>query len=505
MRLNAKQIIQCTGGEYLIEPIDASAILSGITWDSRDVRPGWLYVALPGERVDGRQFVEAALRAGAGAALVTECPDAKACVLARELGAAIICVPNTQHAIGDLAREWRRHLKALVVGLTGSTGKTTTKNLTRDVCAAAFSTVATAANQNNELGAPKTLLNADPETQVVIVEMGMRGLGQIRHLTDIVRPDWGVVTNCGESHIELLGSRENIAKAKSELFDALPPGVGRAFINADDDYAAFLAEAGGVARSQLTCVAFDGYADARTAADEADLAAGPRVWAEDVHLDASGCARFTLCASGFVDSDADPRQPTLFTLDPDVERCPCALSLMGLHNVSNACAAAAVGRSLGMTLPVIAEALGDSLPEPGRAQTFKGRDGFTVIDDAYNANPDSMRASLRAFAAMEVAGRRFAVLGNMGELGDYAEECHARVGGYVAALPIDQLICIGDLSRHIARGACEAGMPEDRILQASTQAAALASLEEVLGAEDAVLVKASHFMGLDRLVEGLIS
>ncbi|WP_251211909.1 UDP-N-acetylmuramoyl-tripeptide--D-alanyl-D-alanine ligase [Adlercreutzia murintestinalis] len=505
MRLNVKQILQYTGGEYLIEPIDASMLLCGITWDSRDVQPGWLYVALPGERVDGHQFVEAALRAGAGAALVTECPDAKACVLARELGAGIICVPNTAHALSDLAREWRRHLKGLVVGLTGSTGKTTTKNLTRDVCAAAFSTVATAANQNNELGVPKTLLNADPETQVVIVEMGMRGLGQIRQLADVVRPDWGVVTNCGESHIELLGSRQNIAQAKSELFDALPAGVGRAFVNANDEFAAYVTDAGGVVRNKLTCVAFDGYADARAVADEKGLAAGPRVWAEDVHLDASGCARFTLCASGFVDSDADPRQPTLFTLDPDVERCPCALSLMGLHNVSNACAAAAVGRSLGMALPAIAAALAESLPEPGRAEVHRGRDGFMVIDDAYNANPDSMRASLRAFGAMEVSGRRIAVLGDMGELGAYAQECHTRVGEAVAGQPIDLLICIGELSCHIARGAQAAGMPAEHIVEAPTQAAALAQLEEMLGADDAVLVKASHFMGLDRLVEGLIS
>ena len=168
MRLNAKQIALYTGGEFLIEPIDGSALLTGLTWDSRDVQPGWLYVALPGERVDGHAFVEAALRAGAAGVLVMDAPERQAGILASELGASIIQVPDTAHAIADLAREWRRHLRGKIVGITGSSGKTTTKNLTRDVCAACFTVVATAANQNNELGVPKTLLTANPETQMIV-------------------------------------------------------------------------------------------------------------------------------------------------------------------------------------------------------------------------------------------------------------------------------------------------------------------------------------------------
>ena len=151
MRLNAKQIAAYTGGQFLVDPIDASALMTGITWDSREVRPGWLYVALPGERVDGHQFVEAALRAGAAGALVTDAPSQSCALLARELGAAIIEVPNTASAITDLARAWRSHLRGRVIGLTGSVGKTTSMNLTRDVCAAYVSVVATKANQNNEL------------------------------------------------------------------------------------------------------------------------------------------------------------------------------------------------------------------------------------------------------------------------------------------------------------------------------------------------------------------
>ena len=239
MRLNSKQIAAYTGGEFIVEPIDPTELMCGVTWDSREVEPGWLYVALPGERVDGHDFVGAALRAGARCALVTERPCEAVVLLAKELGAALIAVPNTASAVTDLAAQWRGHLRGRIIGLTGSTGKTTTKNLVRDVVAAAHSVVATKANQNNELGVPRTLLAADPETEVVVVEMGMRGLGQIAQLCRFVRPDWGLITNVGESHIELLGSRENIARAKAELACSLPAGTGRAFLNADDDYTAF--------------------------------------------------------------------------------------------------------------------------------------------------------------------------------------------------------------------------------------------------------------------------
>ena len=217
MLLNAKQILFYTGGRYIIEPIDASEIISDITWDSRDVRDGCLFVALVGEKVDGHTFIESAIKSGARAVLVNEAPPANVCLLARELGVAIIEVPNTYHAVSDLAREWRSHIKGTVIGITGSCGKTSTKNLVRDVAASKFSVCATKGNQNNELGCPKTILSANPDSQIVVVEMGMCALGEIADLCDIARPDWGVLTNVGDSHMEMLGSRENIARAKSEL------------------------------------------------------------------------------------------------------------------------------------------------------------------------------------------------------------------------------------------------------------------------------------------------
>ncbi len=499
MRLNAKQIAAYTGGQFLVEPIDASALMTGIAWDSREVQPGWLYVALPGERVDGHAFVEAALRAGAAGALVTDAPSESCALFAREMGAAIIEVPNTASAITDLARAWRGHLRGRVIGLTGSVGKTTTKNLVRDVCAAWGSVVATKANQNNELGVPRTLLAADPETAVVVVEMGMRGRGQIAELCDFVRPAWGLVTNVGESHIELLGSRENIARAKAELFCALPAGTGRAFANLDDEFAAFQVQEARLHERAVAVSGFAGHADGDALAllERGEAPCDQLVWAEDVQLTAEGRPTFTLCARDASDHGED----ALFTT---VERVGCTLALSGVHNVDNACAAAAVGYALGLDLETIASALGASVPEPGRQEVIAARGGFTVINDAYNASPDSMRASLATFAATEVAGRRIAVLGDMGELGSFAQACHEGVGRAAAALPLDRLICVGELAAFIAEGARAAGMNEARIGRAGSVADVLEELDSLLEPGDAVLVKASHFMGLTRIVEGLV-
>lgn len=495
MRLNSKQIIQCTGGSYIIRPIDPSEILTGITWDSRDVSDGDLYVAIEGERTDGHLYVKDALKKGARAALVNNAPEASACVLARELGIAIIEVPNTVHAIEDIAGEWRNHLNAKVVAITGSVGKTTTKSLIRDVCASTFKTVATKGNQNNELGVPNTILSADPDTQVLVVEMGMRGLGQIRHLCNIVRPDWGVITNVGECHMELLGSMENIARAKSELFLALPDGVGVAFINSDD--ACILQ------MPQDTNLHNRGIRQIHFGRDAASFD-GSKVWPENVMIDAEGRAAFTLCSQGFCPTSIEP---TLFDLDPDAKRVECHLAVRGEHNVINACAAASVGLCLGIPIEVIADALASSVGETGRLETHVARDGFTVIDDSYNANPDSMRAALVMLSAMDVSGKRVAVLGDMAELGDVSVACHEGIGRLAAELYekdcLDELVCIGELATHIKDAALQTGMPETSIISTPSIGEALESLEGSLSDGDVVLVKASNCMHLNRVVEGL--
>lgn len=484
MLLNAKQIAHATGATVVVEPLGSREIANGLVWDSRQVEEGNVYVALPGERVDGHDFVDAALRAGAALALVMQSVSNQTCALARELGAGILEVPNTTTAITDLATYWRTKLTGTVIGLTGSSGKTTTKNLVRDVLSAQYSVVATKANQNNELGVPKTLLNADASTDYVVVEMGMRGLNQIRPLCAFVKPDMGLIVNVGESHIELLGGRDNIARAKGELFEALPDRRGVAFVNGSDDYAHFVCENASLGAREVRMVRFG-----LDAAPEDDA---PAVWAEEVRLDDQGRPCFILCAQGFDQ------------LNRGAGRAQVNLNLRGLHNVSNATAAAAVGLQCGMMLDTIAAALAAAEPESGRQEVVKARAGYLIVNDAYNANPESMRASLLTFSAMDIRGRHIAVLGDMGELGDYAKNCHEGIGALIPSLNVDYLICIGELSAFIAQGALNAGMSADKIMQAENVADVLGTLDLMLEPNDAVLVKASHFMGLFRVVEGLI-
>ena len=490
MKLTVAEIAEACQGNVSVCPgqSDASGIIAtGMTWDSRTAKPGDLYVALPGERVDGHDFAAAAVKAGAAAVLASR---------EIEVEAPVILVDDTARALTALAAYWRGRLRGTVVGLTGSTGKTTTKGLVRDVLAAAGTVVATKANQNNELGVPATLLAADEDTDFVVVEMGMRGTGQIAQLCEIAKPDWGLVTNVGESHIELLGSRENIARAKGELFAALPEG-GVAFANEADEFTKVLCPPELYERGVLTV-----YFEGGDAWPNVDYLAvfdcpylNPFVYASGIVLDAEGRPSFTMHATQFDDHGKPAADGA----------CECLLDLRGVHNVSNACSAAAVGLMAGLTLSECCAVLAKSQPEHGRQRIIHTQAGVTVVDDAYNANPDSMRASLATFAALDVPGRHIAVLGDMGELGAFAPECHDRVGAIAGQSGLDRLICVGELSEHIALAATDAGMPCASVCHVSTVEAALAELESLVEPGDAVLVKASHFMEFDRIVERLVS
>ena len=501
MRLSIAEIIEATSGETAVAPSDIETAATDLVWDSREAGAGCLYAALPGERVDGHAFVASAIRSGAVCALVAQDPDPDAADAAREAGAAIVKVSDTPRALVDLARFWRGKLGGRVIGLTGSSGKTTTKNLVRDVLSAGFSVTATSGNQNNELGVPRTLLAASADDGAVVVEMGMRGSGQIEHLCEYAHPDWGLVVNVGTSHMELLGSRENIARAKAELFEALPEG-GWAFLNGDDDFAGFMREHARLDERGVRVAVFDGSPDAAErmrAVSAGEGSAGAArcgdalAWAEEIDLDDAGCASFTLCLAGF------PGQEEGCT-----ERVRCKLSLRGLHNVGNACSAAAVGRACGMTPDAIAGALGAAQPESGRAQVLRTAAGVMVVDDSYNANPDSMKASLRTFAALKAQGRKIAVLGDMAELGPFSEEGHRNVGVYAASADVDFLVCVGPLSRGTAEAACESGIERDRIACVSDSGEALDFVRSFVREGDAVLVKASHAIGLEKVVEGLV-
>lgn len=475
MQLSAEQVREYTDGSYLSGPFESGRKACGVTWDSREVTPGCLYIALEGERADGHDFVAAAIEAGAAGALVCHGLEQDVLDLAREREAFVVCTPtSTSKAIVELAKGWRGHLSGKVIGLSGSTGKTTTKNLVRDVLSARFDTVATKANQNNELGVPRTLLNAEADTEAVVVEMGMRGLGQIEALCDFVRPTFGILTNVGESHIEILGSRENIARAKAELIEALPEN-GVAFLNASDDYTGFVRELARCDERGVKVVLYDGSGERKE---------GVSVYATGVELDAQGRPSFVLNVPG--------------------ASLECKLSLRGLHNVHNACAAAAVAFEMGMGVEEIVSALSDAEQESGRQEVLTSKSGWSVVNDAYNANPDSMKASLAMFSSLKATGKRIAVLGDMGELGDHAVDGHLRTGRNAAASNLDLLLCVGPLSRDIARGAVSAGMPESCVECVESGDDAFKRLDGALREGDVVLVKASHYMGLERLAERLI-
>ena len=471
MRFFIDEIARITGGDLLVAPLNAQAEACGLTWDSRLVEPGLAYIALVGTRSDGNDFVVSALRSGAVVALMSRTPYNEECAIAREVGAALIKVSDGEDAVRALAAAWRNRLDAVVIGITGSVGKTTTKGLVRDVLSARFRTCATKGNYNNLLGAPYTILSADEDCQMLVVEMGMSQSGELARICDIARPCMGVITNIGTSHIEYLGSRENIACAKAELVEALPEN-GTAFLQAQGEFTDFICDHVRTADRGIRCVLFGG------SAKQSD------VYATDVRLDEEG-------------------RPS-FMLHTAQDQAFCSLLLRGAHNVENACAAAAVGIACGMELTEVCSALSQSAPEAGRGQLKRASCGAAVLDDSYNASPASMKAALATLSAYKVSGRRIAVLGDMGELGETAVLGHYETGEAVASEGIDLLICVGKLASQIAQGALSSGMAPDAVRCVASVQEALDVLLPDLSKDDIVLVKASHFMGLDRVVEGVI-
>jgi UDP-N-acetylmuramoyl-tripeptide--D-alanyl-D-alanine ligase len=436
---------------------DGEAAATGLTVDSRAVRTGDLFVALPGSRADGSAFAGAALEAGA-VAVVARAGAVQPPWPRIEVGDPLV-------ALGAIAAAVRGRSGARVVAITGSTGKTTTKDLLAAVLATRLETVANPASFNNEVGLPLTLARLEPGTQALVVEMGARGPGHIAALARLARPEVGVVLNVGTAHLGMFGSQQAIAAAKGELVEALP-AAGTAVLNADDPLVAAMA-----ARSAARVLPFG-------------LGAGAAVRAEGVSLDAEGRAHFRLRTPG--------------------GSAETALPAPGQHLVGDALAAAAAAHALGLEPEGIAAALRGARLSPMRMQVERRPDGLTVINDAYNANPVSMAASLKTLAAARRDGRAVAVLGEMAELGEQAQSEHDRIGRLVSRLGIDRLVGVGELGEAVVRAARMEGMwPEEAIAVADAEAA-LAMLESWLEPTDVVLVKASRVIALDRVAERLL-
>lgn len=431
---------------------------SDVITDTRRITDGALFVALKGERFNGETFVEEAFKQGANGVLVSNEYQGTGSGLG---GTVIKAGFDTQTALQKLAHFWRMKFDIPMVVITGSNGKTTTKDLTASVLSAKWPVLKTQGNFNNEIGLPLTLLNMDETHRAAVVEIGMRGLGQIKALAPIAAPSIGVVINVGETHMELLGSMENIAKAKAELVEAIPAG-GTVILNNDNKYTAAMKDKCNEGVKVIT-FGID---------QEADIKA----------FDVAG---------GVTDTKFKCR------LGRDGQVAQFVLLMVGRHNVSNALAAIAVGWHLGFD----AEAIQSGLATPeisGMRFEAKRIGDYNIINDAYNASPMSMEAAINTL--QEVAkGRRIAVLGDMLELGDVSVAAHQKVGRQVANSGAFALIAFGDRGRDIAKGAQAAGM--ERVFHVDSHQAAADKLHELLQPEDTVLVKGSRGMQMEKIIE----
>ena len=467
MRMTLSDIAEATGG--CIVDADPGTVVTGVSTDTRTITGGDLFVALRGERFDGHDFVRPACEAGAAAVLV-ECDSQFAGSPAHGDVIPRIAAPNTLAAYGDLARAWRRRFSIPVIAITGSVGKTTTKNLTALALNPLGPVLKTEQNENNEVGLPKTLLRLNDGHRAVVLEIGMRGAGQIAALARIAEPTIGVVTVVGESHIELLGSREGIACAKAELFESLGPD-GVAILNIDDPFSALLR----------------GHIHGRTVTVGESEAADYRLL--DARLTETG-------VSGDVATPgtAGNGQPNSM---PGGECVALRLASPARHDLLNAVAAIAAAGAAGVSPRDAVDALAGYAPSPMRMQRIPLSCGAIVISDCYNAAPTSMRRALETLAAGASEGRKIAILGDMKELGGHAPAMHAEAVRYAASLGVTEIYTVGDEFRRQA--------PLARAqFDDSTGAADYAREHLRLSVGDVVLVKGSRAMEMERIVEALV-
>jgi UDP-N-acetylmuramoyl-tripeptide--D-alanyl-D-alanine ligase len=431
----------------------ADAAFTDVVSDSRTLKRGQLFVALAGPRFDGNDFVAAALKAGAAGALVSR---------AHPAALAQIVVADTQAALERAARTWRGHFAGPLVGVAGSNGKTTAKEMTAAILAQAGDCLATRGNLNNHIGVPLTLMRLTAEHRFAVIEMGANRPGEVAALVALARPSIGMITNAGAEHLEGFGSLEGVARAEGEMVTGLT-GAATAVINADDEFVSL----------------WRGSTPARVVTfgvrHPADFSA------HEVHT--------SVGAGGF---------RTHFRLDAPQGSTAIELSLGGAHNVANALAAAAAAASAGATLEHIAAGLAAVRAVPGRLQFKQSKSGAWLIDDSYNANPSSVRAAIEVLASL--SGRKWLVLGDMGELGGFAAEAHAEIGEFARAQGIERLYATGPLMQ---RAVDSFGAGARWFGSAAELTAAVDEALRGAGPEARLLIKGSRFNRLERVVDAL--
>jgi len=448
--LTLSQIAEFAGAS--VSSGDATVVITKLSTDSRTIKPGELFVALHGETFEGHDFVEAAAKAGATGALVdvnwtSNVPN----------GFALLRAPDTLRAYQAVAANYRRSLPLKVLAITGSNGKTSTKDFAASVLARKFRVTKTEGNFNNHVGLPRTILEASSGDQVAVWEIGMNHPGEIAALSKIAAPDAAIITNIGVAHIEFMGSREAIAAEKGALVEAIPP-QGTVVLNADDPFSEGIA--------------------ARTRAKAIFAGTTGGTWrAIEIRQSAEGSE---------------------FTIVEGAHRCRAQLPVAGSHMVQNALLAVAAGRAFGLSIEECAAGLAAAPLTKARLQ-IKEIGGVQFLDDSYNPNPDSMKAALRTLVELDTDGKRIAVLGEMRELGAESEPGHCEVGETAATLGINHLITIGDVAELIAEGARTAGLDNVSSTRSTTEAARL--LGEIAEPGDLILVKGSRAARTEEVIE----
>lgn len=450
--MTLKNICTACGGTYYGSAENLEKEVQGITIDSRKVEKDWLFAATVGERVDGHSFME-----GCYEKEVLCCLGEKSPVNENH---SYIQVPSTFQALKDIAEYYRSTLSIPVVGITGSVGKTSTKEMIASVLGVKYNTLKTAGNFNNEVGLPLTVFNIREEHEATVLEMGISDFGEMHRLSKVARPNICVITNIGFCHLEFLGDRDGVLRAKSEIFDFAAKDA-KAIVNGDDDKLATLKE-----RKDLNCITFgleqtnDVYAKS----------------VENLGMEGLKC-EFSTPAGDF----------------------HAHIHIPGMHMVYNALAGTCVGLACGLSLEEIKEGIESARTISGRNNIIH-TENYIVMDDCYNANPVSMKASLDVLSS--ALGRKVAILGDMGELGTDEKSLHYGVGTHAAKKQIDLLLCVGTLSEEIVKGAKDVN-PNMNALLFHTKEELLENLSELLAKGDSILVKASHFMQFEKIVKAL--
>lgn len=444
--LRLQDLIAPLGGTL----VGADATFDSVSIDARSVQPGGLFVALPGERVNGHDYVQQARTNGAAAALVSYPVDDPLPQL---------LVHDCRYALGQLSALARKAFKGPLIAITGSSGKTTVKEMLAAILRERGPVLATRGNLNNELGVPLTLLELLPQHQFAVVEMGAAGLGDIKYSMALAKPDVSVLTNAGMAHVGRFGSPENIARAKGEILEL--GATGQAVINLDSPWFEFWYQQLGARKSMAFSL------DNPTA----------QLRADSVVLDERGCPGFLLVT---------PKGSITVQLN-----------LLGRHNIANALAAAGAALQVGCGLELIRRGLAQLKPVAGRACPLAGQAGALIIDDSYNANPASVMAAIDILADLQ--GRRVLVLGDMGELGDWEQQSHREVGDYAREKGIDALYAVGQLSALAVESFGTAGQ------LFATRGELVAALGQKLDANTSVLVKGSRSARMEEVVAGLVA